>query len=79
MLQMNFIVIPYFDWLLGPLKGQIFEKKIIFKNLFLRNCLLYETENFASMSLALASTKIFFPVIIRTLVAMATVAIYIQR
>ena len=28
MLQMNFILIPYFDWLLGPLKGQIFEKKI---------------------------------------------------
>ena len=27
MLQMNCILIPYFDWLLGPLKGQIFEKK----------------------------------------------------
>ena len=27
MLQMNFILIPYFDWLLGALKGQIFEKK----------------------------------------------------
>ena len=27
---MNFILIPYFDWLLGHLKGQIFEKKIIF-------------------------------------------------
>ena len=27
MLQMNFIVIPYFDWLLGPRKGQIFEEK----------------------------------------------------
>ena len=38
MLQMNFILIPYFDWLLGPLKGQIFRKKKIFKNLFLRNC-----------------------------------------
>ena len=27
MLQMNFILIPYFDWLLGPLKEQIFERK----------------------------------------------------
>ena len=27
MLQMNFILIPYFDWLLGPLKGQTFAKK----------------------------------------------------
>ena len=57
MLQMNFILIPYFDWLLEPLKGQIFEKK----NLFIRNCLLYEAGTyFAFMSLALASTKIFF-------------------
>ena len=28
MLQMNFILILYFDWLLEPLKGQCFEKKI---------------------------------------------------
>ena len=27
MLQMNFILTPYFDWLLGPLKGQTFENK----------------------------------------------------
>ena len=40
--QMIFILIAYFDWLLGPQKGQIFEK--IFKNLLLRNCLLYEAD-----------------------------------
>ena len=27
MFQMTFILIAYFDWLLGPQKGQIFEKK----------------------------------------------------
>ena len=27
MLQMNFIPIPYFDWLLGPLKGKFSKKK----------------------------------------------------
>ena len=32
MLQMNFILIPYFYWLLGPLKGQIFERKKIFSS-----------------------------------------------
>ena len=26
MFQMTFILIAYFDWLLGPKKGQIFEK-----------------------------------------------------
>ena len=40
MFQMTFILIAYFDWLLGPQKVQIFEK--IFKNLLLRNCFLYE-------------------------------------
>ena len=30
MFQMTFILIAYFDWLLGPQKGQIFEKKIFF-------------------------------------------------
>ena len=34
MLQMNFILIPYFDWLLGPLKGQSFEKKKALKIFF---------------------------------------------
>ena len=29
MFQMTFILIAYFDWLLGPQKGQIFEKKSI--------------------------------------------------
>ena len=27
MFQMTFILIAYFDWLLGPQKGQIFKKK----------------------------------------------------
>ena len=58
MFQMTFILIAYFDWLLGPQKGQILKKKI-FKNLLLRNCLLYEVD-IAYMFLALASTKMFF-------------------
>ena len=42
--QMTSILIAYFDWLLGPQKGQIFEKKKIFKNPLFRNCLLYKAD-----------------------------------
>ena len=48
MFQMTFILIAYFDWLLGPQKWQIFEKKI-FKNI-LRNCLLYEVDTLHSVT-----------------------------
>ena len=63
MFQMTFILIAYFDWLLGPQKGKIFKK--IFKNLLLRNCLLYEADTFAYMFLALPSTKKLFFVPVR--------------
>ena len=70
MFQMTFILIAYFDWLLGPRKGQILKR--IFKNILLRNCLLNEAD-ITYMFLALASTKnVFCSSQIRTLVAMAT-------
>ena len=34
MFQMTFILIAYFDWLLGPQKGQVFEKKKSLKIFF---------------------------------------------
>ena len=34
MFQMTFFLIAYFDWLLGPQKGQIFEKKKSLKIFF---------------------------------------------
>ena len=43
MFQMTFILIAYFDWLLGPKQGK-FSKKKIYKNLLLRNCLIYEAD-----------------------------------
>ena len=69
---MTFILIAYFDWLLGPQKGQIFEKKSI-------KIFFSETVCFMKLILcvrvpgALASTKnVFCSRQIRTLVAMAT-------
>ena len=62
MLQMNFILIPYFDWLQGPLKGQIFNNK---NNTFLRNCM--------KLILCIHLYKDFFcSSQIRTLVALIT-------
>ena len=61
MFQMTFILIAYFDWLLGPQKGQIF-KKISLKIFF------SETVCFMKLILcmALASTKkLFFFVPVR--------------
>ena len=40
---MSFVLILYFDWLLGPHKGQNFEEKKTFKNLLLRNCQVDES------------------------------------
>ena len=72
MFQMTFILIAYFDWLLGPQKGQIFEKKI-FKNLLLRNCLLYEADTLHIYVPGISLyKKCFCSSQIRTLVAMAT-------
>ena len=47
----TFVLILYFDWLLGPHKGQNFEKKT-FKNLLLRNCQVDESCTFVTCSRA---------------------------
>ena len=73
MFQMTFILIAYFDWLLGPKKGQIFEKislKIFFS----------ETVSFMKLILCIhvpgislyKKNVVFCSSQIRTLVAMAT-------
>ena len=38
MFHLTFVLIAYFDWLLGPIDGK-FSKKKILKNLLFRNCL----------------------------------------
>ena len=76
MLQMNFILIPYFDWLLGPIKGQIFEKKKKSLKIFSSETVCYMKLIEADSLHPLASTKKLFVCFcssqIRTLVAMAT-------
>ena len=68
MFQMTFILIAYFDWLLGPQKGQIFEK-------------IFSSETVCFMKLILCihvpgislnKKVVFCSSQIRTLVAMAT-------
>ena len=39
MFHITFALIPYFDWLLGPQKGNF--SKIILQNLLFRNCLAF--------------------------------------
>ena len=50
MFHITFAVIPYFDWLLVPQKGQFFEKKKIVKNLLITNCSLYEADTLHTCS-----------------------------
>ena len=61
MLQMNFIIIPYFEWLLEPLKGQIFEKKSL--KIFSSETVCYMKLIEADTLHPLASTKnVFVPI-----------------
>ena len=73
MFQMTFILIAYFDWLLGPQKGQIFEKN--FLKIFFSETVCFMKLILCIHAPALASTKkknVFCSSQIRTLVAMAT-------
>ena len=75
MLQMNFILIPYFDWLLGPLKGQIFEKKKKSLKIFSSETVCYMKLILCTHVPGISLYKDFFffrSSQIRTLVAMAT-------
>ena len=49
MFQITFILIAYFDWLLGPQKGQIFGKKIFKNLLFLQSHWRYSNFIFREM------------------------------
>ena len=65
MFQMTFILIAYFDWLLGPKKGQIFEKKKKSLKIFFSETVCFMKLILCYMFLALASTKKLFFVPVR--------------
>ena len=74
---MSFVLILYFDWLLGPHKGQNFEKKKTFKNLLLRNCQVDESCTFIHVpDSSLYIIYVFYSSRIRTLVAMVTLSFH---
>ena len=73
MFQMTFILITYFDWLLGPQKGQIFKNKSL--NIFFsETILLYEADtlHIHVPGISLYKQVVFCSSQIRTLVTMAT-------
>ena len=74
MFQMTFILIAYFDWLLGPQKGQIFEKKKSLKIFFSETvCFMKLILCIHVPGISLYKKSFFFcSSQIRTLVAMAT-------
>ena len=73
MFQMTFILIAYFDWLLGPKKGQIFEKKKSLKIFFSETvCFMKLILCIHVPGISLYKKVVFCSSQIRTLVAMAT-------
>ena len=73
MFQMTFILIAYFDWLLGPPKGQIFEKKNSLKIFFSETvCFMKLILCIHVSDISLYKKSCFCSSQIRTLVAMAT-------
>ena len=72
MFQMSFILIAYFDWLLGPQKGQIFERKSL-KIFFSETvCFMKRILCIHVPGISLYKKVVFCSSQIRTLVAMAT-------
>ena len=69
MLQMNFILIPYLGWMLGPLKGQILK---IFSSETVCYMKLILCIHVPGISLCKEIVVFFSSSQIRTLVAMAT-------
>ena len=81
----SFVLILYFDWLLGPHKGQNFEKKKKKKkkkNLLLRNCQVDEAPGMKPIlcihvpDSSLYIIYVFYSSRIRTLVAMVTLSFH---
>ena len=73
MFQMTFILIAYFDWLLGPQKGQIFGKKKSLEIFSETVCFMKLILCIHVPGISLYKKKFFFcSSQIRTLVAMAT-------